>query len=133
MARKKQKEMYATGRRKCAIARVWLEPGDGTITVNGREFRDYFRRPVLEIAVQSPIKHVNMEGKYNVRAMVRGGGMSGQAGAVKLGISRAFLEVDEDLRKELRAGGFLTRDARVKERKKYGFKKARRGFQFVKR
>lgn len=133
MARLKKKAMYATGRRKCAVARVWLEPGDGTITVNGREFRDYFRRPVLEIAVESPIKHIGMEGKYNVKATVGGGGMSGQAGAVRLGISRAFLEVDEELRKPLRAGGYLTRDARIKERKKYGFKKARRGFQFVKR
>jgi small subunit ribosomal protein S9 len=125
--------MYATGRRKCAIARVWLEPGEGKITVNGREFRDYFRRPVLEILVESPIKHIAMEGRYDVKATVIGGGMSGQAGAVKLGISRAFLEVDEELRKPLRAGGFLTRDARIKERKKYGRKKARRGFQFVKR
>jgi small subunit ribosomal protein S9 len=133
MARKKQKDIYATGRRKCAIARVWLQPGEGRITVNGREFRDYFRRPVLEILVESPIKHIAMEGKYDVKASVVGGGMSGQAGAVKLGISRAFLEVDEDLRKQLRAGGFLTRDSRIKERKKYGRKKARRGFQFVKR
>ncbi len=133
MARKKTKAMYATGRRKCAIARVWLEPGEGKITVNGREFRDYFRRPVLEILVESPIKHIAMEGRYDVKASVIGGGMSGQAGAVKLGISRAFLEVDEELRKVLRAGGFLTRDARIKERKKYGRKKARRGFQFVKR
>lgn len=133
MARKTLKENYATGRRKSAIARVWLVPGEGNITVNGREFRDYFRRPVLEIAVESPIKHIAMEGRYDVKAKVRGGGMSGQAGAVKLGIARAFLEVDETLRKDLRTGGFLTRDARVKERKKYGFKKARRGFQFVKR
>jgi small subunit ribosomal protein S9 len=125
--------MYATGRRKCAIARVWLEPGEGKITVNGREFRDYFRRPVLEILVESPIKHIAMEGRYDVKASVIGGGMAGQAGAVKLGISRAFLEVDEELRKPLRAGGYLTRDARIKERKKYGRKKARRGFQFVKR
>lgn len=133
MARKIQKANYATGRRKCAIARVWLVPGEGNITVNNREFKDYFRRPVLEILVESPIKHLAMEGRYDVKAKVKGGGMAGQAGAVKLGISRAFLEVDEELRKALRSGGFLTRDARVKERKKYGFKKARRGFQFVKR
>lgn len=133
MARKKKQEIYATGRRKCAVARVWLEPGEGKIEVNGREFRDYFRRPILEILVESPIRHINMEGKYDVKARVRGGGMSGQAGALKLGISRAFLEIDEELRKNLRAGGFLSRDARVKERKKYGRKKARRGFQFVKR
>ncbi|HXH61339.1 MAG TPA: 30S ribosomal protein S9 [Fimbriimonadaceae bacterium] len=133
MARKKVSTNYATGRRKCAVARVWLEPGEGKILVNGREFRDYFRRPVLEILVESPIKHIAMEGKYDVNAKVVGGGMSGQAGAVKLGISRAFLQVDEAFRKQLRSGGFLTRDARVKERKKYGRKKARRGFQFVKR
>ena len=114
-------------------ARVWLTPGEGKIQVNGREFRDYFNRSVLEIIVESPIKHIGMEGKYDVTARVHGGGMSGQAGAVKLGISRAFLEVDETLKKNLRSGGFLTRDSRVKERKKYGRKKARRGFQFVKR
>jgi len=133
MARKKSDVYYATGRRKCAVARVWLEPGEGKITVNGREFKDYFRRPVLEILVASPIKEIEMEGKYDVKALVKGGGSSGQAGAVTLGISRAFVEVDEGLRKSLRAAGFLTRDARVKERKKYGRKKARRGFQFVKR
>lgn len=133
MARKITDEIYATGRRKCAVARVWLVPGDGKITVNGREFKDYFRRPVLEILVESPIKEIDMEGKYDVKALVKGGGSSGQAGAVTLGISRAFLKIDEDLRKPLRAAGFLTRDARVKERKKYGRKKARRGFQFVKR
>lgn len=124
---------YGTGRRKSAIARVWVEPGDGQITVNGREFGAYFCRPVLEILVKSPFVHLDMEGKYNVRALVKGGGITGQAGAVRLGISRALLEVDEELRKDLRAGGYLTRDPRVKERKKYGRKKARRGFQFVKR
>ena len=133
MASKKQDVTYATGRRKCAVARVWLEPGEGKITVNGNEFKDYFRRPVLEILVESPIKEIDMEGKYDVKALVKGGGKVGQAGAVTLGISRAFLKIDEDLRKPLRAAGFLTRDSRVKERKKYGRKKARRGFQFVKR
>ncbi len=124
---------YGTGRRKCAIARVWLTPGEGNITVNGRAFGAYFGRPVLEILVKSPFSELEIEGKYDVKALVKGGGMSGQAGAVKLGIARALVEMDEELRKPLRAGGFMTRDARVKERKKYGRKKARRGFQFVKR
>jgi len=133
MRPKTKKGNYGTGRRKCAIARVWVEPGDGQIIVNGRDFAAYFCRPVLEILVKSPLAHLDLEGKYNVKAMVKGGGVTGQAGAVRLGISRALLEVDADMRKELRAGGFLTRDPRVKERKKYGRKKARRGFQFVKR
>jgi small subunit ribosomal protein S9 len=124
---------YGTGRRKNAIARVWIEPGDGRITINGREMKEYLGRPVLEILVKSPLVHLQMDGTYNVRAYTKGGGITGQAGAIKLGISRALLEVDEDLRQSLRAGGFLTRDPRVKERKKYGRKKARRGFQFVKR
>lgn len=124
---------YGTGRRKSAIARVWLEHGDGQIIVNGREFGAYFCRPVLEILVKSPFAALDMEGKYNVRAYVKGGGVSGQAGAVRLGISRALVQMDEELRKGLRAEGFMTRDARIKERKKYGRKKARRGFQFVKR
>jgi small subunit ribosomal protein S9 len=124
---------YGTGRRKSAIARVWLEPGEGNITVNGRDFKEYLGRPVLEILVRSPLVHLNMDGRYNVKATAKGGGITGQAGAIKLGIARALLEVDEELRKELRAGGFLTRDPRIKESKKYGRKKARRGFQFVKR
>lgn len=126
-------QYYGTGRRKCAIARVWLEPGDGKITINGREFQEYLGRPVLDILVQSPLVHMDLNGKYNVRALVKGGGITGQAGAVRLGISRALVSMDEELRKGLRSGGFLTRDPRVKERKKYGRKKARRGFQFVKR
>ncbi|MCW5936614.1 MAG: 30S ribosomal protein S9 [Fimbriimonadaceae bacterium] len=124
---------YGTGRRKCAIARVWLEPGDGQIMINDREFDAYLCRPVLEILVKSPLNHLEMDGRFNVRAKVRGGGVTGQAGAVRLGIARALLSYDESLRPNLRSGGFLTRDARVKERKKYGRKKARRGFQFVKR
>ena len=124
---------YGTGRRKSAIARVWVTPGDGKITINGRDLKEYLGRPVLEILVKSPLVHLGMEGRYDVKAYCKGGGITGQAGAVKLGISRAMLEYDEELRKELRAGGFLTRDPRVKERKKYGRKKARRGFQFVKR
>ncbi|MCA0359867.1 MAG: 30S ribosomal protein S9 [Armatimonadetes bacterium] len=124
---------YGTGRRKSAVARVWIEPGEGLITINDRDFKAYLCRPVLEILVKSPLVALAIDGKFNVRAKVKGGGVVGQAGAVKLGISRALVARDENLRKELRAGGFLTRDARVKERKKYGRKKARRGFQFVKR
>ncbi len=126
-------QYYGTGRRKCAIARVWLEPGEGKILINDREFQEYLGRPVLDILVQSPLVHMDLNGKYNVRALVKGGGITGQAGAVRLGISRALVSMDEELRKGLRSGGFLTRDPRVKERKKYGRKKARRGFQFVKR
>lgn len=124
---------YGTGRRKNAIARVWIKPGQGNISINGREFREYLGRPVLDILVNSPLVHLAMEGQYDVKAMAKGGGITGQAGAIKLGIARALVEMDEELRKELRRGGFLTRDARVKESKKYGRKKARRGFQFVKR
>lgn len=124
---------YGTGRRKRAIARVWLVPGEGNITINGRQFGQYLGRPVLEILVKSPLVHLGMEGRWDVKATCRGGGITGQAGAVKLGIARALVEYDETLRKELRAGGFMTRDSRVKESKKYGRKKARRGFQFVKR
>jgi len=124
---------YGTGRRKNAIARVWLTPGEGKITINGRDFKEYLGRPVLEILVKSPLVQLDMESKYDVKAMTTGGGITGQAGAIKLGIARALLQVDEELKKDLRAGGFLTRDPRVKEAKKYGRKKARRGFQFVKR
>jgi small subunit ribosomal protein S9 len=124
---------YGTGRRKNAIARVWIAPGQGVFTINGRDFKEYLGRPVLEILVQSPLVAVGLHGRYDIRATAVGGGITGQAGAVRLGISRALLQLDENLRKDLRAGGFLTRDARIKERKKYGRKKARRGFQFVKR
>ncbi|MBL8065213.1 MAG: 30S ribosomal protein S9 [Chthonomonadaceae bacterium] len=124
---------YGTGRRKCAIARVWLKPGTGEISINGRDFKDYLCRPVLEILVKSPFAHLDIDGRYDVVAKVKGGGTTGQAGAVRLGISRALVEMDEGLRSNLRAGGYMTRDARIKESKKYGRKKARRGFQFVKR
>src|SRR5436853_6463792 len=115
---------YGTGRRKNAIARVWLQPGEGNITINGRELKQYLGRPVLEILVRSPLVHLAMDGRFDVKAYTKGGGITGQAGAVKLGIARALLEYDEGLRKELRAGGFLTRDPRIKETKKYGRKKA---------
>ena len=124
---------YGTGRRKCAVARVWLKPGEGKITINGKDFRAYLGRPVLEILVKSPLVHLGLDAKYDVVCTTQGGGISGQAGAVRLGISRALVTVDEEFKKELRAQGYMTRDSRVKERKKYGRKKARRGFQFVKR
>lgn len=124
---------YGTGRRKSAVARVWLKPGEGKIEINGRNLTEYLGRPVLEILVRSPLTALDLEGRYDVNARVRGGGISGQAGAVRLGIARALVEYDSEFRKPLRQGGFLTRDSRVKERKKYGRKKARRGFQFVKR
>ena len=124
---------YGTGRRKCAIARVWVRPGEGKIQINGREYKEYLGRPVLEYMVNAPLVALDMQDKVDIIATAKGGGITGQAGAVKLGIARALVEMDENLRKPLRTGGFLTRDARVKERKKYGRKKARRGFQFVKR
>lgn len=133
MKKSKNNASYGTGRRKSAIARVWVAPGEGKFDINGVAHASYLGRPVLEILVNSPLVALGLEGKFDIRATARGGGISGQAGAVKLGISRALLELDENLRKPLRAGGFLTRDPRVKERKKYGRKKARRGFQFVKR
>lgn len=124
---------YGTGRRKCAIARVWVSPGEGKILINGKECSAYLGRPVLDILVKSPLVAVGLEGKYDVKASCNGGGIAGQAGAIRLGISRALIEMDSELRPPLKAEGFLTRDARIKERKKYGRKKARRGFQFVKR
>jgi small subunit ribosomal protein S9 len=135
MARPPKRENinYGTGRRKSAIARVWLTPGEGKITVNGRDFKEYLGRPVLEILVQSPFEELNLTGRFDVNATAAGGGITGQAGALKLGISRALLEVDSEFRGALKAAGFLTRDPRIKESKKYGRKKARRGFQFVKR
>lgn len=124
---------YGTGRRKSAIARVWLKKGSGNITVNGKPFNEYLGRPVLEILVKSPFVTLELGEDFDVVAKVKGGGITGQAGAVRLGISRALVEMDENMRPSLRRAGYLTRDPRVKERKKYGRKKARRGFQFVKR
>jgi small subunit ribosomal protein S9 len=134
MARKPRTDSYyGTGRRKNAIARVWVQPGEGKITVNGRDYKEYFCRPVLEILVRSPLTQIQMEANYNVTATATGGGTSGQAGAVRLGIARALIQMDSGLRPPLKKEGFLSRDPRVKERKKYGRKKARRGFQYVKR
>jgi small subunit ribosomal protein S9 len=110
-----------------------MTPGTGKISINGREFKEYLGRPVLEILLKSPLAHLGMDDRFDIKATAKGGGITGQAGAIRLGIARALVEMDDTLRKDLRAGGFMTRDSRVKERKKYGRKKARRGFQFVKR
>ena len=124
---------YATGRRKNAIARVWIKPGNGKITVNGRDQEVYFARPVLRMILAQPFETAERVSQYDVIATVTGGGLSGQAGAVRHGISRALVNYEPALRRPLKAGGFLTRDARVVERKKYGRAKARRSFQFSKR
>ncbi|CCG40210.1 30S ribosomal protein S9 [Magnetospirillum molischianum] len=124
---------YATGKRKNAIARVWLKPGSGKITVNGRELPVYFARPVLRMIINQPFQTAQVEGQFDVVCTVTGGGLSGQAGAVRHGISRALTFFDPALRPALKAGGFLTRDPRVVERKKYGKHKARRSTQFSKR
>jgi small subunit ribosomal protein S9 len=124
---------YGTGHRKNATAKVWLVPGQGNITVNGRPMTAYFGRRVLEIVVQQPFEAVDVVGKYDVIAEASGGGITGQAGAVRHGVSKALLEALPECRPTLRKLGFLTRDPRVKERKKYGRKRARRGFQFSKR
>ena len=128
-----QGRVYATGKRKDAVARVWLKGGSGQIIVNGREFKNYFARPVLQMIVNQPFATANREGQFDVWCTVKGGGLSGQAGAVRHGISRALTNYEPDLRPLLKKGGFLTRDARVVERKKYGKRKARRSFQFSKR
>jgi small subunit ribosomal protein S9 len=124
---------YATGRRKDAIARVWLKPGTGKIVVNGREQETYFARPTLRLVINQPFQVADREGQYDVVATVKGGGLSGQAGAVKHGISQALSKFEPELRSMVKAAGFLTRDSRVVERKKYGRAKARRSFQFSKR
>jgi small subunit ribosomal protein S9 len=124
---------YATGKRKNAIARVWIKPGAGRITVNGRDWLTYFARPVLRMIINQPFETAQRKDQYDVNCTVVGGGLSGQAGAVRHGISRALLNYEPDLRPTLKAGGFLTRDSRVVERKKYGKAKARRSFQFSKR
>ena len=124
---------YATGKRKDAVARVWLRPGIGTITVNKRSVEDYFARPALRMIINQPAELVGRRTQYDVICTVRGGGLSGQAGALRHGISRALAAREPTLRKMLKSGGFLTRDSRVVERKKYGKRKARRSFQFSKR
>ena len=124
---------YATGKRKNAVARVWLKPGSGKITVNEKDFEKYFARPVLQMLLRQPLNAANRSSQFDVIATVMGGGLSGQAGAVRHGISKALTYYEPDLRPVLKKGGFLTRDSRVVERKKYGKMKARRSFQFSKR
>ena len=124
---------YATGKRKDAIARVWVKPGSGKIVVNDKEYDKYFARPVLQMILRQPIVAVNRDGQYDIMATVAGGGLSGQAGAVRHGISKALTYYEPELRSILKKGGFLTRDSRVVERKKYGKAKARKSFQFSKR
>ena len=124
---------YATGKRKDAVARVWIKPGTGRITVGGKNFTEYFARPVLQMVLQQPIVATNRAGQYDIDVTVAGGGLSGQAGAVRHGISKALTYYEPELRGILKKGGFLTRDSRVVERKKYGKAKARRSFQFSKR
>ena len=124
---------YSTGKRKDAVARVWLRPGIGTITVNKRPVETYFARPALRMIINQPAELVGRRTQYDVICTVKGGGLSGQAGALRHGISRALAAREPELRKMLKSGGFLTRDSRVVERKKYGKRKARRSFQFSKR
>ena len=129
----KQGRAYATGRRKDAVARVWLKPGTGKIVINGREQETYFARPTLRLVINQPFGITDREGQYDIVATVKGGGLSGQAGAVKHGIAQALSKYEPTLRATVKAAGFLTRDPRVVERKKYGRAKARRSFQFSKR
>jgi small subunit ribosomal protein S9 len=128
-----QGRAYATGKRKDAVARVWIKPGKGNVMVNGKEINTYFARPVLQMILRQPFTVAGVDGQFDVNATVAGGGLSGQAGAVKHGISKALQLYDPSLRAALKAAGFLTRDSRVVERKKYGKAKARKSFQFSKR
>jgi small subunit ribosomal protein S9 len=128
-----QGRAYATGKRKDAVARVWIKPGKGMITVNNRPIETYFARPVLRMVIGQPFSAAARENQFDVMCTVKGGGLSGQAGAVRHGISQALVRFEPTLRPTLKKGGFLTRDARVVERKKYGKRKARRSFQFSKR
>ena len=128
-----QGRAYATGKRKNAVARVWINPGSGRFTINGRDELTYFARPVLRMLISQPLVAVNRATQYDVWCTVSGGGLSGQAGAVRHGISKALSLYEPELRRALKSGGFLTRDSRVVERKKYGKAKARRSFQFSKR
>src|SRR5689334_11580379 len=129
----KQGRAYATGKRKDAVARVWIKPGPGKDWVNSREVEIYFARPVLRMMIQQPLVAAGRAGQYDVICTVAGGGLSGQAGAVRHGLSKALTNFEPDLRSVLKKGGFLTRDSRVVERKKYGKAKARKSFQFSKR
>ena len=124
---------YGTGRRKNSVARVWLRPGEGKVEVNDRPVNEFFTHPTLKMLLMQPLRVVGQEGKYDVLASVSGGGSTGQAGAIRLGIARALVQVDDSMRAALKKAGLLTRDPRVKERKKYGQKGARARFQFSKR
>ncbi len=126
-------EYYGTGHRKNATAKVWLIPGQGRATVNGKPISDYIQRPTLEVQILEPLQVASVAGSYDVRAQCIGGGIAGQAGAIRHGLAKALVAMDENLRSPMRRHGWLTRDPRVKERKKYGRKRARRGFQFKKR
>ena len=128
-----QDKYYGTGRRKAAVARVWLLPGSGSIKINGRDLENYFPRATSVMMLMQPLVLTQTEGKFDIKVNVFGGGLTGQADAVKHGISRALLQYDEELRPTLKKAGFLTRDARVKERKKYGQPGARKHFEFSKR
>ena len=128
-----QGRAYATGKRKDAVARVWIKPGSGKVTVNERDVEVYFARPVLRMIIQQPLEVANRKDQYDIVVSVAGGGLSGQAGAVRHGLSKALTHFEPELRTPLKREGFLTRDSRVVERKKYGRKKARRSFQFSKR
>jgi small subunit ribosomal protein S9 len=128
-----EERYYATGKRKTAVARVWLMPGDGNITINKRHIDEYLKRETAKMVIRQPLELTETLGKYDIYVNVRGGGMSGQAGAIKHGISKALLEVNSDFRPLLKKAGFLTRDSRVKERKKYRQPGARKRFQYSKR
>ncbi|MEW5423132.1 30S ribosomal protein S9 [Amorphus sp. 3PC139-8] len=128
-----QGRAYATGKRKDAVARVWVRPGTGKIQINKKDYTDYFARPVLQMVIRQPILAADRDGQFDIVATVSGGGLSGQAGAVRHGIAKALTHYEPELRSVLKRGGFLTRDSRVVERKKYGRAKARRSFQFSKR
>ena len=128
-----EQKINATGRRKTSIARVWMKPGTGEITINKRTMDEYFGRPTSKMVVRQPLELTDNIGKFDINVNVCGGGPSGQAGAIKHGITKALLEVDPELRASLKKAGFITRDSRIKERKKYGRRGARRSFQFSKR
>lgn len=128
-----EQKFYATGKRKTSVARVWLTPGTGNIVVNKRTLDEYFGRPTSKMVVRQPLELTDNVGKFDISVNVCGGGPSGQAGAIKHGITKALLEADPELRATLKKAGFITRDSRIKERKKYGKRAARRSFQFSKR
>ena len=128
-----QELIHAVGKRKTAVARIWMKPGSGKITINKRPMEEYFTREIDRVMVLEPLKITEKEGQFDIKVNVRGGGISGQAGAIRHGISRALVTVDPELREPLKRGGFLTRDPRMKERKKYGQRGARARFQYSKR